>query len=95
MVSHDVTMRRSLPRSISTSLIVLYSTGAYVVTIQSLNQIRASFQIITMHDDAICKFMCTLWYYVSRYILLIKINVIVHMSCMADVMFSIRSTNNM
>ena len=80
MASHNVSMRRPLPISISDSLIILYSVGASVVLSVSLNQRRDIFPTITMHVDTICECACTLSYAVSRYILPISMHCFGHLS---------------
>ena len=65
-------MMRSLPSSISDSLLAVYFSGAGVVPKGKRRQMKASFPTIVMHVDTICAFAWTRRYAASRYILPIR-----------------------
>ena len=84
-------MRRLLTRSISDSLIVVYSEGSETVPNGILNHIRDCFHMISMHLDTICECAFTLWYATSRSVLSIRIHFVSHLSIMASVVWMTQS----
>ena len=86
---YDAPVRRSLPRSIAASLMVVYYYGAGVVPKGIHSQIMASFTTIAMHVDAICGFVCKFRYAAPRYVLPISMSFEGHLMHMAVIMWSI------
>ena len=66
VASYYVSTSRLFKRLTDASLMVVYSSGAGVVTNGRLRQRKASFPTITMHVDAICVFVWTRQYASSR-----------------------------
>ena len=67
-------MRRYLPRSISSSLMVLYYSCVGMVTNVKLRQRKSSITTIAMHVDAVFAFAWMSWYAASRSIFLIRMH---------------------
>ena len=57
-VSQDLSRRRSFPRSVDASLIVVYSAGAGVVSKGNLRQRKDSSSTIDLHVNAVISFAC-------------------------------------
>ena len=93
-MSHDVSSRRSFPRFIAESLMVVYSAGAGVVPKGRCRQRKASFTTIAMHVNATCAFMWTRRYAAPRSVSPIGMRFEGPLMRMAVIMWSIRSRQN-
>ena len=65
-VSHDASLRKSFPRYISASHVVMYIFNAVGVTKVKHRQIKSSLPTIVMHVDTIFVFAWMRWYAASR-----------------------------
>ena len=87
--------RRSFPRSIYASLIVVYSSGAGVVPNGILRKINARFSTISMHVDTIWEFVWIFWYVAPRSVFPIKMDFGGHLRRMNSIMWRIWRSKNM
>ena len=86
--------RRSSPRSISASLMVVYSYGSGVVPKVGLRKKKASVPTIAMRVTAICAFLWTRRYASSRSVFPIRMCIEVHFMHMATIVWSILRRQN-
>ena len=91
---YDAPVRRSLPRSIAASLMVVYYSGTGVVPKGIHSQIMASFTTIAMHVNATCAFMWTRRYAAPRSVSPIGMRFEGPLMRMAVIMWSIRRRQN-
>ena len=90
-VSHVMSVRISLPRCVSASMMVVYSTGAVVVPKGKHMQRKANMTTIMMHVDAIFVFMWMHRYAASRSVFTIRMRFEGHLILMAAIMWIILS----
>ena len=82
-------MRISLPRSITASMMVVYSDGAGVVPKGKFRHRKANIPTIVMPFYVICSFALMRWYAASRSFFLIRIKFEGHLRHMSVIMWSI------
>ena len=89
VASHDMSMRKSSPISISASLMVVYYSGAGVVPKGKNRHRQASIPTIAMNVDSICAFAWIRRYTSLRSIFLTCMNFEGHLKRMDAIMWSI------
>ena len=94
VVSHYFSLRRSFPRSIATSLTVVYSAGAGVVTKGKRSHIKERLSTMVIHFGVICMFTFLRKYGVSRSILPIRMLLYGHFIHRDTIMWSILRRQN-
>ena len=94
MASHGMSMKKSLSRSIDSSITVVYYYVSVEVMNSRFNNIRDSFSTISVHVDAICDFLWTFWYSVYGSVFHIKMSFISHQIHMDTTMCRTCSSQN-
>ena len=87
-------VRRLLPRSIATSLMLVYSDGAGVVPKGKQRHRKASLPTIMMHVESICALAWMRRYEASKYVFPIRIRFEGHLMCMDEIMWNILRKQN-
>ena len=94
VASHDVSARRSFPRLVSSSMMVLYSSGEDSVPKGRRRHRNASFPTIAMHVATICVFAWTRPYAALRYFFPIRILFEGHLMRMDAIVWNILRRHN-
>ena len=89
-----MTSRRSFPRLIDASLVVVYSDGAGVAQKGRLRYRKAIFTTISVYVDAIYSFVWMRQYAALRYVFTIRTHVQGHVMHIAAIMLSILRRQN-
>ena len=94
VASYYVSTSRLFKRLTDASLMVVYSSGAGVVTNGRLRQRKASFPTITMNVTAICAFAWTRRYAALRSVFPIRMNFEGHLMRMDAIMWGVLRSYN-